>query len=73
VHCQRESGRYSAQVQVVRGLEVLSSDAAEMRGDPCLEPNNASEGFRDLAPVILSDTRYVQSERRVEVIKVRLV
>ena len=69
----KKSGQYSAQVQVVRALEVLSKDAAEMRGGPCLEPNNASEGFCDLASAILSDKHYVPSERCVEVVEVRLV
>ena len=52
---------------------MLSSDAAEMRGDPCLEPNDASEGFCDLTSAISSDTHYAQSERCVKVVKVRLV
>jgi hypothetical protein len=60
-------------VRVVGVLEVLSSNTAEMRGDPCLEPNDASEGFCDLTLLIPSDLHYVQPEWCIEVIEVRLV
>ena len=52
---------------------MLSSDTAEMRGDPCLEPNDASEGFRDLTSLISSDSHYAQPEWCIEVKEVRLV
>ena len=60
-------------MQVVGASEVLSSDTAEMRGDPCLEPNDASEGFRDLTSLISSDSHYAQPEWCIEVKEVRLV
>jgi hypothetical protein len=44
-----------------------------MRGDPCLKPNDASEGFCDLTLLISSDSHYVQAEWCIEVIQVRLV
>jgi hypothetical protein len=44
-----------------------------MRGNPCLEPNNASEGFCDLMLLISSDLHYAQPEWCVEAIEVRPV
>jgi hypothetical protein len=60
-------------VRVVGASEVLSSNTAERRGDPCLEPNDASEGFCDLTSLIPSDLHYVQPEWCIVVIEVRLV